>query len=68
MLPISCQYFTHVASKSRPYFSHLNLGKFCRNGAPIDRYNLCGIAHARTNRKDDIFYAKKTSAKLYIYI
>ena len=38
------------------------------NGAPIDRYNLCGIAHARTNRKDDIFNAKMTSAKLYIYI
>ena len=25
------------------------------NGIPHDRYNLRGIAHARTNKKDDIF-------------
>ena len=27
ILPISHQYMTHVSSQSRPYFSHLNLGK-----------------------------------------
>ena len=37
-----------------------------RNGTPHDKYNIHCIAHARTNRKD--FYAKKTCAKLYIYI
>ena len=26
-----------------------------RNGIPHDRYNIRGIAHERTNRKDDIF-------------
>ena len=26
-----------------------------RNGIPHDKYNICGTAHARTNRKDDIF-------------
>ena len=25
------------------------------NGIPHDKYNICGIAHARTNRKEDIF-------------
>ena len=25
------------------------------NGTPHDKYNIHGIAHARTNRKDDIF-------------
>ena len=25
------------------------------NGIPHDRYNVRGIAHVRTNRKDDIF-------------
>ena len=25
------------------------------NGIPHDRYNIRGIAHVRTNRKDDIF-------------
>ena len=26
-----------------------------RNGTPHDKYNIRGIANARTNRKDDIF-------------
>ena len=25
------------------------------NGIPYDRYNIRGIAHVRTNRKDDTF-------------
>ena len=25
------------------------------NGIPHDKWNILGIAHARTNRKDDIF-------------
>ena len=25
------------------------------SGIPYDRYKICGIAHARTNRKDNIF-------------
>merc|ERR1712115_301499 len=29
------------------------------NGIPNDRYNIRGIAHARTNRKDDIFMQRR---------
>ena len=29
------------------------------NGIPHDRCNLRGIAHARTNRKDDIFMERR---------
>ena len=29
------------------------------NGIPHDRYNIHGIAHARTNRKDDIFMKRR---------
>ena len=29
------------------------------NGIPHDRYNMRGIAHARTNRKDDIFMQRR---------
>ena len=29
------------------------------NGTPHDKYNLRGIAHARTNRKDDIFMQRR---------
>ena len=35
------------------------------NGTPHDKYNIRGIAHVRTNRKDDIFMK---SAKLHIYV
>ena len=28
------------------------------NGIPHDKYNIRGIAHVRTNRKDDIFMKK----------
>ena len=29
------------------------------NGTPHDKYNIHGIAHARTNRKDDIFMQRR---------
>ena len=29
------------------------------NGIPQDRYDIRGIAHARTNRKDDIFMERR---------
>ena len=29
------------------------------NGAPRDKYNIRGIAHKRTNRKDDIFMQRR---------
>ena len=29
------------------------------NGIPHDKYNIRGIAHARTNRKDDIFMQRR---------
>ena len=29
------------------------------NGIPHDRYNIRGIAHVRTNRKDDIFMQRR---------
>ena len=38
------------------------------NGIPHDRFNICGIAHVGTNRKDDIFHAKMTRANLFICI
>ena len=38
------------------------------NGTPHDKYNIRDIAHMRTNQKRRHFYAKTTSAKLYIYI
>ena len=30
-----------------------------RNGTPHDKYNIRGIAHVRTNRKDDIFMQRQ---------
>ena len=30
-------------------------GVLTGNGIPRNKYNIRGIAHARTNRKDDIF-------------
>ena len=38
------------------------------NGIPHYTYNICGIAHVCTNRKDDIFHAKTTRVNLYICI
>ena len=43
-----------------------------RNGNPHDKYNLRGIAHVRTNRKDEIFmqswlYIDKAHAALDIF-
>ena len=29
------------------------------NGTPYGKYNIRGIAHARTNRKDDIFMQRR---------
>ena len=29
------------------------------NGTPHDKYNIHGIAHVRTNRKDDIFMQRR---------
>ena len=29
------------------------------NGTPHDKYNMHGIAHVRTNRKDDIFMQRR---------
>ena len=29
------------------------------NGIPHDKYNILGIAHVRTNRKDDIFRQRR---------
>ena len=29
------------------------------NGTPHDKYNIRGIVHARTNRKDDIFMQRQ---------
>ena len=29
------------------------------NGSPHDKYNITGIAHARTNIKDDIFMQRR---------
>ena len=29
------------------------------NGIPHEKYNICGIAHECTNRKDDIFMKRR---------
>ena len=35
------------------------LGVQTGNGIPHDRYNIRGIAHAHTNKKDDIFMQRR---------
>ena len=37
------------------------------NGIPHDRYNIRGIAHGRTNRKDDIFMQRRLGQILHVY-
>ena len=37
------------------------------NGIPHDRYNIRGIAHVRTNRKDDIFMQRRLG-QIFIFI
>ena len=37
------------------------------NGTPHDRYDICGIAHVRTNGKDDIFMQRRLCKALHIY-
>ena len=34
-------------------------GVFTGNGIPYDKYDVRGIAHARTNRKDGIFMQRR---------
>ena len=34
-------------------------GVLTGNGIPHDKYDVCGIAHARTNRQDVIFMQKQ---------
>ena len=36
------------------------------NGIPHDKFDVCAIAHVRTNRKDDIFHAKTSRTNLCI--
>ena len=36
------------------------------NGTPHDKYNIRGIAHAQTNRKDDIFMQRRLVQNIYI--
>ena len=37
------------------------------NGIPHDRYNMRGIAHAHTNRKDDIFMQRQLGQIFHVY-
>ena len=37
------------------------------NGIPHDRYNIRGIAHGCTNRKDDIFMQRRQGQILHVY-
>ena len=37
------------------------------NGIPHDRYNIRGIAHVRTNRKDDTFVQRRLG-QIFIFI
>ena len=37
------------------------------NGIPHDRCNIRGIAHAHTNRKDDIFMQRRLGKSLHVY-
>ena len=34
-------------------------GVYTGNGIPHDKYDVCGIAHARTDRKNDIFMQRR---------
>ena len=43
---------SHRATDIKP---EMLLGVQNGNGTQHDKYNICGVAHARTNRKDDIF-------------
>ena len=36
-------------------------------GIPHDRYDIRGIAHGRTNRKDDIFMQRRQGQILHVY-
>ena len=36
------------------------------NGTPHDRYDIRGIAHGRTNRKDDIFMQRRLGQILQV--
>ena len=47
---------SHMTTDVRPdMLSGVQTG----NGIPHDRCNIRGIAHARTNRKDDIFMQRR---------
>ena len=37
------------------------------NGIQHDRYGIRGIAHGRTNRKDDIFMQRRLGQILHVY-
>ena len=43
------------------------LGVQTGNGTPYDKYDICGIAHVRTYRKDDIFMQRRL-VENFIYI
>ena len=47
---------SHWTTDSKPeMLSDVQTG----NGAPHDKYNIHGIAHMQTNRKDDIFMQRR---------
>ena len=47
---------SHTATDVKPdMLSGVQTG----NGIPHDKYNIRGIAHVRTNRKDDIFMQRR---------
>ena len=43
---------SHTTTDVKP---EMTPGVWNRNGIPHDKYDVRSIAHARTNRKDDIF-------------
>ena len=51
------QVFSYASMQVRKYAS-MKVNNY-ENGIPYDKYNIRSIAHARTNRKDDIFMQRR---------
>ena len=47
---------SHTTTDVKP---EMILGFYTGNGIPYDKYDVCGIAHVRTDRKDDIFMQRR---------
>ena len=51
--------FLHNSQTTTEVKPEMIPGVLTGNGIPSDKYNIRGIAHTRTNRKDDIFMQRR---------